>query len=116
LRRRAEVISPDQNRNSNARLVSDQLHQGSPRREPTSSISLAAIGPRSPTSASTRSTRSGRSCATRRMLPQASSWARCMRQRSKGWVATGSSDASWPQYSNSRRGAYQAALSTSSSG
>ena len=39
------------------------------------------------------------------MPPQASSPARSIRQRSSGWVATGSSDASWPQYSNSRRGA-----------
>ena len=59
---------------------------------------------------------SGRSRATAFMLPQASSRARRMRQRSNGCVSTGSSEASWPQYSNSRRGAYQAALSTSSSG
>ena len=47
------------------------------------------------------------------MPPHASSAARAMRQRSSGCSATGSSDASWPQYSNSRRGARCAARSSS---
>ena len=94
MRRRAEVIKPDQNRNSNARLASDQSHHGSERRGSPSSNALAGIGPSSATVASTSSTSSGRSRATRFIPPQASSWARCMRQRSNGCVATGSSDAS----------------------
>ena len=117
MRRRADVIRPDQNRNSNARLPSDQLHHGSPRRERLllhlAGRHRATLRHRRPAPA-----RPARGAPARPgcMLPQASSWARCMRQRSSGCVATGSSDASWPQYSNSRRGAYQAALSTSSSG
>ncbi len=94
MRRRAEVISPDQNRNSNARLASDQPHQGSERRGSPSSNALAGIGPSSATVASTSSTSSGRSRATLFIPPQASSCALCMRQRSSGWVVTGNSDAS----------------------
>ena len=60
------------------------------------------------------SSSSGCSRAMRRMPPHASCAARSIRQRSSGCVATGISDASWPQYSNSRRGAYQASLSSAS--
>ena len=100
-----QVISPLQNRNSSARLASDQSHHGPFFFGASSTTSPPRIGPRSRTLSSTRSTSSGRSVAMRRIPPQASSCARFMRQRSSGWVATGISDASWPQYSNSRRGA-----------
>ena len=58
----------------------------------------------------------GCSSAIRRIPPQASSPARSIRQRSSGCSSTGSSEASWPQYSNSRRGARCESRSSSSCG
>jgi hypothetical protein len=51
--------------------------------------------------------------AVRRMPPQASSRHRCIRQRSSGSVVGGTSEASWAQYSTSRRGRRSRARSSS---
>jgi hypothetical protein len=50
------------------------------------------------------------------MPPHASFAARSIRHRSSGCIATGSSDASWPQNSNSARGARNAAPTSSATG
>jgi len=84
-------------------LTSFQFQPQCTRFVPASSISAAAIGPRSRTSSSTRLTTSGFSAASRDGAPHACPFA--IRQRSTGCRATGSSDASCPQYSNSSRGA-----------
>jgi len=54
---------------------------------------------------STNSTNSGCSAATRATPFHASESARAIRQRSSGCSSTSIRLASWPQYSNSRRGA-----------
>ena len=99
------MTSPLQNSSSIAFLDSDQSHHGPERPRPLlgevargERAALAHLVEHVPRS-------SGRSFATRRMPPHASSWARAMRQRSSGCSSTGSRLASWPQYSNSRRGA-----------
>jgi hypothetical protein len=98
-------MRPLQNNHSTAFFESDQSHQGPVRRGVSSASAAAVSGPWSVMRAKTASTRSGRSRWTLTMLPQASAAARSIRQRSKGWVATGSSEASCPQYSKSLRGA-----------
>ena len=50
-----------------------------------------------------------------RMPPQASS-AVAMRHRRNGWVVTGTSEATWAQYSNSSRGAVFDARSSKETG
>jgi len=50
------------------------------------------------------------------MPPHASVCASSIRQRSNGYVSTGSRLAMWPQYSNSSRGARYAARSTRDTG
>jgi hypothetical protein len=78
------------------------------------SISAALSGPFTRTSSSTHATSSGCSSAMRRIPPHASVRAAAIRQRSAGCSATGMSEASWPQYSNSSRGAWEAARSSTS--
>ena len=106
LRRRAEVTSPLQNSSSIAFLDSDQSHHGPDGRGPL--LGEVAGGER-PALAHllehVARAAPAAPCATRRMPPHASSCARAMRQRSSGCSSTGIRLASWPQYSNSRRGA-----------
>ena len=109
------MICPLQNSHSNARLTSLQSHHGPVRCGPLVLEHLA--GGDRPARADLLQHLGDELRAaprwTRRMPPHASSAARAMRQRRSGCSATGSSDASWPQYSNSRRGARWAARSSS---
>ena len=77
----------------------------------SASSSAEVTGPLAATSAITASTRCGDSRAARSIPPQASCSARAIRQRISRCVAGGTKDASWAQYSTSRRGAREQARS-----
>ncbi len=66
-------------------------------------VALARIGPCAATSSSVSATSWGRSRITRRIDPHASASTSAIRQRNNGWLSTGISEASWAQYSTSRR-------------
>ena len=104
LTRRAAAIRPVKNRCSSATLPSCQFHmcpgRGGGRTAP---VSRARIGPCSATSSSVSATSSGLSRAIREIDPHASRSTSAIRQRNSGWRSIGISDASWAQYSISRR-------------
>ena len=105
-------MSPHQNSASRPLFTSLQPHHEPLPRAP--SKALAGSGPRAAISARSRVRKSGcsrRIAATWRHMPTAPR-ARSIRQRISGCVSSGSSDASWPQYSKSSRSRPYAARSS----